>query len=220
MSASEKQYCDARTAQSRAQNEKALKLFQRAAQDDHLPSLCFVAALKNGAKSATVALDALLLRAPHDGACLLLRAREAIFAGDLDDGIRFARLATQHAAQDHLTWSTLGFAYFRHQDYVDGAEAFEKSVSLEAEIHENVFNIGYAYYLGGEYERARPWLLRVLSIKDLPSQLASRAQQSIDIIDGAIWICPMHPHITGKKGDVCSLCKMDLKPASRGLGSD
>ena len=27
----------------------------------------------------------------------------------------------------------------------------------------------------------------------------------------AVYCCPMHPEITGKKGDKCSKCKMDLE---------
>jgi len=28
--------------------------------------------------------------------------------------------------------------------------------------------------------------------------------------DEAIYACPMHPEVTGKKGDKCSKCEMDL----------
>ncbi len=31
----------------------------------------------------------------------------------------------------------------------------------------------------------------------------------------AVYACPMHPEITGKAGDKCSKCKMDLKPVKK-----
>ncbi len=31
----------------------------------------------------------------------------------------------------------------------------------------------------------------------------------------AVFACPMHPEITGKMGDKCSKCKMDLKPVKK-----
>ena len=216
----EKLYCEARLAQRQEQEQQALDLFRKAAMSEHTASQCFVAALESKTKSATVALDALLKRRPNVGACLMLRAREAVFSGDQEAGILFARRSTEHAGQDPLTWSTLGFAYFRNQDYIEAGKAFEKSVSIDGSIAQNIFNIGYAYYLGGEYVQARPWLMRASAIDSLEDELKARAKKSVDIIDGAIWICPMHPEITGKKGDTCSSCKMDLEPVSRGVGSD
>jgi len=220
LSEAEKLYCEARLAQRQEQEQQALDLFRKAAKAEHTASQCFVVALESKTKSATVALDALLKRQPNVGACLMLRAREAVFSGDQEAGILFAKKSTEHAAQDPLTWSTLGFAYFRNQDYIEAGKAFEKSVSIDGSIAQNIFNIGYAYYLGGEYVQARPWLMRASAIDSLEEELKARAKQSVDIIDGAIWICPMHPEITGKKGDTCASCKMDLEPVSRGVGSD
>lgn len=34
--------------------------------------------------------------------------------------------------------------------------------------------------------------------------------------DEVTYACPMHPEVTGKKGDTCSRCGMDLEPAVQG----
>lgn len=33
--------------------------------------------------------------------------------------------------------------------------------------------------------------------------------------DEVAYACPMHPEVTGKKGDNCSKCGMDLEPAGQ-----
>lgn len=35
-----------------------------------------------------------------------------------------------------------------------------------------------------------------------------------------VYACPMHPEITGKKGDKCSKCNMDLKPVETSQNND
>ena len=49
------------------------------------------------------------------------------------------------------------------------------------------------------------WLSLFLFFACLPSALAVED-----------YICPMHPHIHGSKGDTCPVCGMDLVPANRG----
>lgn len=44
--------------------------------------------------------------------------------------------------------------------------------------------------------------------KDKPSSV-EKAEPA-----GEVYICPMHPHIHGKKGDKCPICGMDLAPAN------
>jgi hypothetical protein len=35
-----------------------------------------------------------------------------------------------------------------------------------------------------------------------------------------IYACPMHPEITGVKGDKCSICKMELEPTDESMHKD
>jgi len=220
MSSAEALYREARVAQGKELNAEALRLFQEAAKDKHIGAHCFAVALADETKSATAALDALLLKHPHDSACLLLRARESIFAGKLAEAQKFAVNATKYGSKDPLTWATLGFAEFRRQEYLIAAQAFEKSVALDSSVSANVFNVGYAYYLGGEYEPAHRWLTRAIKAQALNSDLLARAKKSLAVIDGALWICPMHSEETGSSGETCGICKMDLEPISRGLKSE
>lgn len=213
-------YQKARSAQAKEQTEEALKLFNQAAKTGHVSAACFVAALDAGAKSATTALDTLLEKNSKNAACLFLRARESIFAAKLVEGQEYAKAATIHGGKDPLAWATLGFAEFRRQEYLAAADAFENSTALDDSITQNIFNVGYALYLGGEYSQARPWLRKVLADKSLDQELQERAKKSLAIIDGGIWICPMHPQETGKQGAQCSICKMDLQPVSSGVRSD
>jgi hypothetical protein len=37
----------------------------------------------------------------------------------------------------------------------------------------------------------------------------------MDLTQTEVYACPMHPEITGKAGDKCSKCKMDLKPVKK-----
>ncbi len=58
----------------------------------------------------------------------------------------------------------------------------------------------------------------VLAAEDTPS-MPMQGKDAAPAADKApsgeqVYICPMHPHIHGKKGDKCPLCGMDLVPAS------
>lgn len=214
-----KSYCAGREALQANETDKALALYKTAAQKSHVGAKCFLAAMdeNEAATTSSVALQKLLKMHPNETACLLLIARESIFANQLEDAIEWAGKATESGKSDPLAWTTLGFAYFRNQDYIEAAEAFMTGVKIDGRAPENIFNVGYAYYLGGEYSSASPWLARALKRQDLAEELRSRATQSLKIINGALWICPMHPEIVGKKGDTCSICQMDLEPVSRGI---
>lgn len=48
------------------------------------------------------------------------------------------------------------------------------------------------------------------SKKEAPMQQESAAQPAPAA--EPVYACPMHPEITGKAGDKCTKCKMDLKP--------
>ncbi|MEE2901394.1 MAG: heavy metal-binding domain-containing protein [Myxococcota bacterium] len=214
-----KNYCAGREALQANQTDKALQLYKAAAKESHIGAQCFVAAMDESetTKTSSVVIEEILNSHPKDTACLILIARESIFENELTNAIQWASKATVAGKNDPLAWTTLGFAHFRKQDYIEAAEAFKVGVKIDSRAPENVFNVGYAYYLGGEYSSAGPWLARALKREDLAEELKSRATQSLKIINGALWICPMHPEIVGKKGDTCSICRMNLEPVSRGI---
>lgn len=47
----------------------------------------------------------------------------------------------------------------------------------------------------------------------MPDKVAPPSAESSELA-GEVYICPMHPHIHGKKGDKCPICGMDLVPAN------
>lgn len=46
--------------------------------------------------------------------------------------------------------------------------------------------------------------------KDNPKSNSSSTEEVQNTTDKALYACPMHPEVTGKKGDQCSKCGMDL----------
>ncbi len=55
-------------------------------------------------------------------------------------------------------------------------------------------------------------ILGLAACKNNPSQNENKAQDSGQSVSGmeTMYACPMHPEITGKKGDKCSKCGMEL----------
>lgn len=48
-----------------------------------------------------------------------------------------------------------------------------------------------------------------------PAQPEAATTAAPSLAREAVYACPMHPEITGKEGDKCSNCRMDLKPVKK-----
>jgi Cu(I)/Ag(I) efflux system membrane fusion protein len=70
-------------------------------------------------------------------------------------------------------------------------------------------------------------ILMLLAFTPAVTMATEKAMSSMPMLDkdtppaakkaepaGEVYICPMHPHIHGKKGDKCPICGMDLAPAN------
>ena len=198
---------------------EALALYRKAAGMGHVGASCFAAVVgdrEEGTDTASAAIASALAAHPRDPGCLVLSGRRLVVADRAKEAVGKLELATQVAPDFAFGHATLGFAYFRTYEYKKAAAAFERSITLDGSMPADIYNAGYAHYLYGNYPRAREFLERSLT-SGLSGELAERARRDLAVIDGALWVCPMHAHVTGKKGDTCGECKMALEPLSRGV---
>jgi putative membrane protein len=198
----------------------ALERYEQAAKAGDRAASCFAAEIADRLRQTNTA-SAVIARALHEEPgephCAVLQARNLVYAGDADRAIPILERVTAAHPDDAFFWASLGFARFSKDQYEAAAAAFERSIALDATQPANIFNAGYAHYLYGDYKGAKPLLERALAAKDLDPELKERATHDLDIISGALWICPMHPDQSGKPGDKCPECGMPLEPAPHGL---
>jgi Cu(I)/Ag(I) efflux system membrane fusion protein len=58
------------------------------------------------------------------------------------------------------------------------------------------------------------------SVQD-PKRESQTPPSSSDSVDAdPVYICPMHPHISGKEGDTCPICGMNLVPKNKAQGNE
>jgi uncharacterized membrane protein YozB (DUF420 family) len=201
--------------------EDALALYQRAAEGGHFASRCYAAVLEDRLHETSEApskLEGLIAAEPDDLDCQVLYARELVYLED-DRALPILQRATEAEPSNAFFWASLGYARFRKSEYKDAARAFEKSMAIDPTDAANVYNAGYAHYLYGDYPGARPLIARALTMP-LDPEIKARAEEDLGVINGSLWVCPMHPDVTGKQGDKCSICGMPLAPASHGLSDD
>lgn len=214
---------DAGYAAHRALDDaEALELYRKAEGMGHVGASCLAAVVADRIEktdTASAAVSAVLARFPDDPHCLVIRGRQHILAGDAKRGRAVLVKAVERLPNDAFAFATLAFAQFRLHEYADAAKSFERSIELDPSMPANIYNAGYAHFLYGNYPKARPLLERALQA-GIDAELAERAKRDLGIIDGTLWMCPMHAHVTGDKGDKCGECGMDLEPAARGMGSD
>jgi Flp pilus assembly protein TadD len=161
----------------------------------------------------------MLSSAPGDATCLALRGRGLILADRAKEALPDLEKATRIQPDDAFVRAAHAFALFRLKQYKEAAREFEKCAALDPTQAANVFNAGYSHFLYGNYRAARPFLERALHA-GLDGELAARARENLDLIEGALWACPMHVHVTGKQGERCPDCGMALQPLAHGVGVD
>src|SRR5687767_744394 len=204
--------------QARALHEKgdepgALIAYRRIAEAGHPGAACFAAVLGDRLDGTETA-RAILESHPEDALCLTLAGRELVYADDLDRALPMLVKAVELAPKDAFTHESLAFAYFRKYEYQKAARSFERALELEPAKALHRGNAGYAHYHYGNYATARPHLTKALEL-GLEGEFAERVKEALQVIDGARWICPMHPHVSGQRGEKCSECAMPLEPAPR-----
>jgi tetratricopeptide (TPR) repeat protein len=201
----------ARALHEKGEEAAALAAYRTLAEDGHAASQCFAAVLSDRLDGTETSSSVLAAR-PDDVSCLTLWGRELVYANQLDRAIPILDRATKLGANDAFTHSSLGFAYFRKCEYREAARAFERAIELEPDRGLHRGNAGYAHYHYGNYAAARPHLTRALEL-GVDAEFAVRVKEALEVIDGVKWICPMHAHVSGKRGDKCSECGMALEPA-------
>ncbi len=214
---------EARALQEQGQDGPALSKYRALADAGSTAARCFAAVvgdrIENTDTSSTVLAEA-LSEHPDDVACLTLLGRDLVYDDQLDRAISTLERATELAPDDAFTYSSLGFAYFRRYDYQKAARAFERAAEVEPDRAIHLGNAGYAHYHYGNYAAARPYLAKALELGLDDDEFADRVKEALEVIDGARWICPMHPEVTGKRGDKCPECGMPLEPASESPVTD
>jgi uncharacterized membrane protein YozB (DUF420 family)/Flp pilus assembly protein TadD len=197
-------------------NERAaLALYRQLAEVGHPGAKCFAAVVADRIEKTELAratLEKTLKEHPGDVSCLVLEGRELVYEQQLDRAIPILEKAVELAPKDAFTHESLAFAYFRKYEYRKAARAFERAVELQPEKALHRGNAGYAHYHYGNYATARPHLAKALEL-GLDPEFAERVQEALGVIDGRKWICPMHPHVSGARGEKCSECGMPLEPA-------
>jgi tetratricopeptide (TPR) repeat protein len=197
----------------------ALSLYESAAKQGHVGASCYAAVIGQ-TETASAAVRAMLeAHAAEDVSCLTLLGRDLVYTGELDAAIEKLDEAVKRSPEDAFAHASLGFARFRKYDYVDAAASFERAIELDPNVAMYQYNAGYAHYLRGAYAKARPHYEKAIEL-GLDEETTARVKEDLGIIDGSIWICPMHPDEHGKKGDVCPQCGMALEPVSRGVPSE
>lgn len=201
--------------------EAALAQYREVAESGHVGAGCYaeVIAATLDTATSTAGLTKKLAAHPDDVHCVTLLGREYAYASDLETAKEHLKRAVELAPNDAFAHASLGFAYFRGYDYEEAAEAFERAMKLDATVAMYVYNAGYAHFLGGHYAEAAPLLARAVEL-GLDEEIEERAKEDLEVINGGIWVCPMHPAERGKQGDICERCKMKLEPVSRGVVSD
>lgn len=212
-------FVEARAHHKQGRDAEALAGYRRAAMLGHTSSVCFGAVVHDrieGVDTASSAIYATLIAHPDDAGCLALRGRAAMVANRLEAALEDTVRAAELAPEDDFVIASLATVRFRNHEYKEAAAAFETVARLDPAMTANIFNAGYAHYQYGNYAAARPLLQRAIAA-GLDADLGARAQEYLGVISGSLWVCPMHGHITGNAGDVCSECKMNLEPVSRHL---
>jgi Flp pilus assembly protein TadD len=208
-------FARARAMHERGEDAAALAEYRRLAEHGHVGAKCFAAVvgdrLEETATSSAV-LASSLRDHPDDVFCLTLHGRELVYARQVERAIPILERAAQLGPKDPFTHTSLAFAYFTKYDYQQAARAFERAIELEPNRGLHHGNAGYAHYHYGDYAGARPLLKKALEL-GVDEEFAARVKEALDVIDGAKWICPMHPHVVGKKGEKCGECGMALEPA-------
>jgi putative membrane protein len=202
--------------------QEALALYERAAGGGHRPSRCYAAVLGDRlheTSTATATLEHALTEDPGDLHCQVLYARELVYRDQMDRALPILKRVVKQDPREPFFWASLGFAEFRKMSYREAAAAFEKSVALDPTQPANFYNAGYAHYLYGDYPHAKPLIEKALSMQLAP-EIKQRAEEDLAVINGSLWICPMHSEVVGKSGEKCSICGMELAPASHGLTDD
>lgn len=210
-------FLDAQALHRGGHRAEALASYRTAAEQGHVGAGCYATVIAaDETTTSSVTVRAQLAAHPNDLHCLTLLGREYTYAKDLDAARQHLERAVELAPNHAFAHASLGFAYFRGYDYEEAAVEFEKAVELDGAVAMYVYNAGYAHFLGGHYAKARPLLVKALEM-GIDDATAARAKEDLDLIDGAIWACPMHPEERGAKGEICGRCKMNLEPISRGL---
>lgn len=200
-------------------DQEALAAYENAASLGSLEAKCYAAVLGDrlrDTETASAAIASVLATDPSNTHCSVLKARAMIYADRVKQALPILEEAVKRAPEDAFFWASLGFAHFTATEYRQAAAAFEKSAELDPSLPANIFNAGYAHYLDGKYSRALPLLEKAITLP-LDEELKERAQESLELISGALWVCPMHPDRTGKPGEKCPDCGMKLEPNPHGL---
>jgi putative membrane protein len=208
-------FARAQTAHKAQDDETALAAYREAAADGHVAAGCFAAVIGDRLEGTATASAALAAH-PEDASCATLAARAEIVAGRTEAAVAALKALAAGHPDDAFVHATLGFGLFRLYAYKEAAVAFERSAELDPSMSANVYNAGYAHFLYGNYGAARPLFQRALEL-GLDEELTERARRDLDVIDGALWACPMHLHVTGHSGDRCPECGMPLEPLAKGL---
>jgi Flp pilus assembly protein TadD len=200
-------------------DREALDAYRVAAAKGSVAAKCYAAILGDrleGTETSSVVISEALRAEPNNEHCLTLRARDLVYDDRAKEAAAIMRAVVERVPDDAFFFASLGFACFTAMDYDEAAAAFEKSVELDPTLPANVFNAGYAHYLGAKYSKAKPLLEKAVTLK-IDDELKERAKEALEVISGALWVCPMHPEETGKSGEKCKICGMPLEPLPHGL---
>ncbi|MCK6544653.1 DUF420 domain-containing protein [Myxococcota bacterium] len=200
-------------------DREALAKYREASALGHLGARCYsatIAARLGEVKTATVTIEEVLAKDPTNRHCRVLEARALVNAQRSEEAIPLLEAVVREEPNNAFFHASLGYAYFRRMWYPKAAEAFEKSIAIDASMPANVFNAGYAHFLENELAKAKPLLERSLA-QGLSGEPAERAREAVEVITGRAWVCPMHPEEIGKPGDTCSECGMKLQVSPKAL---